>query len=866
MKLLPTVWPSPFIKGIRTLEGPYIDRQGEQYQPETGKRTDLREALDAVYKTPACITCYAFRDETSGETCDIPLFKKGIERELKENNCGVYSVAVGIDWDTPGHIPLTPALFELFCSDLSKAEKADNRLATWMCMYTTRHGARLIYDLTIPVEVTDAESKFISMLQSFKTNGLDLDMDCKDWTRRFYLPKIVRDNIPTYEEPFFKIEYKDRKLDLNLFKRATATMTLSCKKYVKPENMPEIEQSRKELQAMGSQGRMNQTYFYKEAKKIINKSHFAKDILDPSVPLLDDRGRNEKIGLMLGYLVPILIRKLEANITKIFALFHEKLLDIDTENGKTDPVIHFWNYLVTVYDKEWSKRQTELENEARREEDSGNRLLTMAKGMRLWCDAPELKSEDQDIVTSFVRGRLFAFVNKGFFPMDVNGWYSDLCLDKEQLIPFVRKGYLKDFINTTKESRSGDICSITPNEIINEHSVVAYEIRASPLQGVRGRIEGLNTMRPVLWLPMYQRNDRLSAKWDNGVDGWLRALFGDYYDVGCKWIGYALSFEEGSICAISLTGASGTGKKMFSEGLSECLERPEVATGLDLVGKGTGLLLRTPFLVCNEGLPMFPMQQPSDTFKQLTAGDPITVRELYKPAINIINPVRIILTANDHEIHRDLTKGKEVSPETRKALGERLLHIPISQEAENYLISIGGREHTEKEGSRWIRGDSGEDSDYVVARHFLWLMEHRPKRNKRDRYCVMGNCGANSSFTMYSRTELGALVTRACIELVEGKHPKYRRGKVIHSSGRVWVSPDCVITCLRENPNREIKILENEVMTVLKRIQKCSTRFDHNGIMMVELDLNEMLNYAKNVGMPALETARCYERAQGSLV
>ena len=32
---------------------------------------------------------------------------------------------------------------------------------------------------------------------------------------------------------------------------------------------------------------------------------------------------------------------------------------------------------------------------------------------------------------------------------------------------------------------------------------------------------------------------------------------------------------------------------------------------------------------------------------------------------------------------------------------------------------------TEQPGKRWIRGDGGQLSDFVVAKHFLWLYEHR---------------------------------------------------------------------------------------------------------------------------------------------
>ena len=138
-----------------------------------------------------------------------------------------------------------------------------------------------------------------------------------------------------------------------------------------------------------------------------------------------------------------------------------------------------------------------------------------------------------------------------------------------------------------------------------------------------------------------------------------------------------------------------------------------------------GALAKTPFIAINEGLPKMQGSSFSDKFKAMTAGDAIPLRDMYKPTINVINPIRFIFTANDHDILHDLTRGKDLTPETRNALGERILHFDVGDKASFYLKSIGGRRFTEKEGARWIRGDSGQDSDFVVAKHFMWVVSEQ---------------------------------------------------------------------------------------------------------------------------------------------
>jgi hypothetical protein len=860
--LHPMIWPDKYHLGIVTLDGPHVDNTGKTFFPELGTTTPLRDALNTSYPTDAHITCYALCDK-EGNTGDIPLMRKPVLRQIQEQGGNLYLTCIGLDWDTPGHIPLSPEILVDFLNKFLVASEQDERLGAWAAYYTSRHGTRVFYDLEKPVPVQDGEKYIVSIIKEFKRHGLNFDPTCKDWTRRFRLPKVVRDGIPTASEPMFDIQIQDKKLDIKQFKKADLASLIVAEPFTRKANYPTQEECHRLLWSRGAQGKDVMSFFHKKAKSIIRaSSRYYDNIFDASVGMCGDTGRNEFFQAMLGQLVPKLLNACDATVEQIFALLYEPLCALEILPGKVDPASHCWNFLNDIYAREHAVWLTKKNEEAEALEAGQNALERMADGMRRWCTADELFSEDNSVVEAFVKGHLFANVSEFFFPMTEDGWYSSLCLQRTQLVPRIRKSFLKDIVPTEKPDVRGDVVSLSPVEIANTHSTVVHEVQMSPLQGCQGRIDDMDGDKPILQLPMYQRNEFLTPQKSDAVDGWLRAFFGKHYARAERWLQYALAFEEGPICALSIKAPAGIGKKMLTEGLAECLVHPYLATGHDMCSRENGALLKTPFLVANEGLPAARDKAPADTFKELTAGDPIRIRELYKPAVSVINPVRIIFTANDHEILHELTKGKEVSPETRRALGERILHFDLDEGAETYLKRIGGRAFTERDGGRWIRGDSGQPSDFIVARHFLHLYKERKPRNLQDRFCVMGNCADVESFKIASRSEGYSMVVRAVVGLVEKRVPKFANMAFISKTGRVYVTLQAVLAYVREI--EEQKITEKVLEASLKSIMRSSTPILWNGLMMYEIDVEALLEYAKPWGIPCarIEEASAMNKGQ----
>ena len=834
------------MKGIKNLHGPHIDKHGKTFLPELGLDLPLLDALNTEHPSDAHITCYAL--SAGGKALgQIPLMTKGVLKQVQKDGGELVTTCIGLDWDCPGHVKLSPALLMGFLTSFLAACELDERLGSWTAYYTTRHGARVFYDLVEPVKVEDGEKYVTSIIKEFKKHNVMFDTACRDWTRRYRLPKVLRDGLATSKEPMFELQVRDIKLDIKQFKKASIDSLVATKPFERKASHPDTEEVHSYLFEDGSQGREVMSPYHKKAKACLRPTEFFGPIFTNNVALCGDTGRNDFFLKMLGTIVPKLISKCYANAEQIYAILDGPLCELEVAAGKQHPAEHCWNLIQDFYERDYAKYVEDQEKKAQAIEDGQTALEKMAIGMQQWCDAEELYDDDNAVVEAFVMGRIFANVGKYYYPINEDGWYSNLTLLNNQLVPKIRKSFLKDIIQTEKYNPQGELVSISPVEIANKHTTIVHEVQMSPLQGARGRIDNIDGDKPTLQLPMYQRNDYLPAEFNGAVDGWLDAVFEHNAVAAKEWLGYALDFEAGPICALSMAGAGSVGKKMIVEGLAECLVEPCSATAMDLCGSTNGALMKTPFLFVNEGMPKAKDMSPSDTFKSYTAGDAIRVRELYKPAINVINPLRIILTANDHGLLHELTRGKELTPETKKAMGERLLHFDISSKAETYLDRLGGRAFTEKDGGRWIRGDSGQPTDYVVAKHFMWLYKNRPRKAQNTRYCVMGNCNESESFQIASRSEFLPIVIRGIIGLFD-RPGSLKDHKKATKTGRALVTLQGVMAYIREI--NEERISERDLEAVIKSLLRVSKPTIYNHLHYYELNTQSIIDFAHPWGIP----------------
>lgn len=842
------VMPTKYLHGCRTLKG---EDNLLHFQNTCQEVVTLEEMLNTQYRTDAHFTCYSLQGMPQW-----PLLNKSILPEIREEGSDILQGFFAFDWDNEGHGEWTETLLNDFVTLLNNCQ--DELINSWTAAYTTTHGARLIYRLSALIPVDEAEKHLAWMIHHFQKNGfIGIDSSCKDYTRRFRCPQVMRDgeSRPTWEQSYYSLVTQENILDMNKVGKR-AVKAIATKTYFKRDkiSMPTIDQLEEMLFVKDKVTyRRKQTEFHKRSKKLLKDSPYLDILFNDAAPSWGQGHRNDEIGKIIGTITPILLNKLSASIQQVFALVVNPLLTLDNDQ---DWIAHGWNILLDIYEREINKLNIKREQQADEVAKSLDFLDNMVEGCREWCDDRELHSEDEEAAREFVKDNCIASVGGFLYLMNRDGRYQDFALTKDNIISRIRKTALKEIIPTKKINYTGEEVDISPAAIINQYTTPVREVQMRPVGGSGGYITDINGERPALVISTFSRNDKLIPTFDPFVNEWLVNLFGEHFDTGCAWIGNALAFEEGLICALSMEGASAAGKKLLAEGLSECLVYPHVA-GPEALYKQSSAFLKTPFLVIDESWPsMRTGVSPADKFKALTGGDGIVVDEKFKPHVKILCPVRMIMTANDNGIIRELLNGKNMGLNNRIAVGERLFHLKVSDKARIFLDSIGGRGHTAKEGARWIRPDSGSgSSDFVVAKHFLWLYHNRDKVNPSQRFLVMGNCAPGRGDgkqtvieTLLADSNHTPLVAQAIIELADNTQPQWRKYvRVNEEQTRMFVTRHGVHEYLRVVKSERLQ--ERDVYGGLCNLMQSTEPEVYDGAHWYEISLETLANIATQKGI-----------------
>lgn len=845
------VAPIRLLKGCSSIQG---DENLAFFKSNCLDVMPLEDMLSRQFRTDAHFFSYQLTDFPKW-----PRLNKSILPELRQDGYDVVLAYLTFDWDNPNHSGWTEEWLGKFSTLIGTC--TDPIISAWSALYTSANGARIIYKMSQTVPVDEAEKHIAWMFDHFQKNGFgensgfgQIDNNCKDWTRCMRCPQVIRDGKPTWEQDYYSIMTKEGVLDMNLVgKRSTKTIARKTYFNREKQEQPTFEQLDAFRHAKDrSTQREKQTEFYKRAKKALKDSIYLDILFNDAAPVWDKGRRNDEIVKMLGYIIPVLLKSTGASAPQIFSLAISPLLTLDNDQ---DWIAHGWNALLDIYEREVHKGNLEKEEVAKQASLELDYLDTMVEGMTEWCSSEELR-KDEDSAREFVKSNCIVTVQKYLYLIQENGRYLDFPLGKDQLISRIRSTSLKHIIDTSKTNQLGEVVDINPLTILNQHSTAVAEIHMKPVGIDGGCISNINGEKPVMVLSTFCRNDKLEPTFNPFVDQWLVNLFGEHYEKGCEWIANALAFEEGLICAFSMEGAASTGKKLFTEGLSECLKVPYIA-GPEAMYQQSPAFLRTPFLVVNEAWPKDRGTTPADKFKSLTGGDGIVVNEKFKPQVRVLCPVRIIMTANDNGIIRELISGKNMGVHNRIAVGERLYHIKISNRAELYLKSIGGRGFTAKKGQRWIRPDSGSDSsNFVVAKHFLWLYNNRGPVDSSQRFLVMGNCAPGAAVGKQTVIERlladnnhTPVVAQAIISLADcrtGSWTQYIRTDTEFT--KLWVTRYGVCRYIKEA--MEERVRDQEVFSAMQNLLAKPDPDKFDNVNWYEISVETLALIATERGIP----------------
>ncbi len=143
---------------------------------------DLWDALHFEWPFDAFATAYVVR----GARRHPRINKPGLEAGLI--SLPVEVTAFFCDMDNPGHGPWTD---DLFAQAMREYEALD--ILRTAGVYHTTNGRRFVQPLARPIPALDAELYLSRWLRQLEAAGLAPDENCKDWTRFFRLPHVIRD-------------------------------------------------------------------------------------------------------------------------------------------------------------------------------------------------------------------------------------------------------------------------------------------------------------------------------------------------------------------------------------------------------------------------------------------------------------------------------------------------------------------------------------------------------------------------------------------------------------------------------------------------------------------------------------------------
>jgi len=635
------------------------------------------------------------------------------------------------------------------------------------------------------------------LLRLFKTEmpkWIVVDDGLWDWTRVFRLPQVTRGGERTWEDPFYFFqENVENRLDPESFPAAGVTKNPEeVIPYVIPDvPKPTPEEVEAILWTQSETGRKISTKWFKAAKFLL-QGRECYDAVFKDQPIGEEGERDQTIQRYAGQISRLLSGISSYSPEGIYALLFGSVSFLTPDVQHPDWTETLWSAVLKYYAKE----------EAKSERDKikvDSKIDRIVSNMQKWCDHPAIHSDTAWERRQFALEHAICMTATDYYIMQENGFYHPSSTNKTIELPAIIKRQEMDDIIQTEITTEKGVKQIPAATMLKHHGTKVRELFGS-LAADGYTIKDIDGANASLVINMYKLRKDLEPKYSDEVDLWLQKLVKpeDWYLLE-SWLAHSLNFMEGPIAALSLAGAASCGKKMLVRGLEECLDTGVHATGKDFE-KFNNNLLKTCFVVVNEGLPKGRVNgiDIADTFRRLTGGDEIEVEPKFKDRIKIRNPLRVIFTSNNFDAIRQIFLYRELTLDDQEALSQRLIHLKAQAEAAHYLKALGGLSYTGKPGRRWVGGDAGQKSDFIVAKHLMWM--YTVKRHEYppgSRFLVEGPMNSSLIKEMKVRAGIAPKLVEAIINLLEMESPVSRGLSIDDGSGKVYMTNSGVMEALR---------------------------------------------------------------------
>lgn len=812
--------PGPSLRGLVTVDDG-LDGRGKDGGPV--KRSLLLRDLPSLFeddeRTDAHVVAYcAYHD---GELVERqPRINKDALPQLAEQGIEVLCHTVWIDLDLKDMLKRKGKVKWTEISDAEAStvwglvEQAHEILTAkgmaWTASYTTSGGLRFVHALALPVPAGSGYEALLARFHaSYALAGLPVDEACKDWTRLYRAPRVLRDDEYSINQAWFSYRtdfdddttyYVPRESDLIPPKKLDVHRPVFTDR---PRPDPDEARSLIEVLNPGT-GKWQLTVVGKHAKAALRQAQ-AFDVIFNHIPIAREGKRHELLTKTVGEVTGILHGNEWATPELVYGLLYEPADRLGDDEDWTGKV---WEMATTFWDREGNRKATQAAEVAEQvkeievvRESERQRFL---RGIRDWLPAVD-GMEDEEAI-EFVREHRYGIAMDSrrdlYHVLLPTGYYDDHVCGSAAL-PKVIEQRSMSWLMPTEEARDDGRGNVTYSPVRTEALVrrharvytgeeIRLDRRASYIQS---DYQGRDVFVDV---PFALRDDVQPELIQPIYDFWLAAAGGDRdrREEMLAAMGSLLLFQYGPTAAVLLWGEASAGKSVTALSLAECITTRRVADGASLVDNFNDSLRRSPIIHIeeaadrgNKGI------DAASALRRLVTAPYLAIEQKGRDKVTMQGVHRVLMTANSKDIIQRMMGNQARTASDWRAIGERLAEFRVDDGATRWF------EENNRgwiETRRWI-GTHGRTGLY--AKFWFWVLRNviqwdgdRPEMRGR-RLLYEGNCA--SMTIKHLEANAGGVPDVACAInrlLSEGGKPK-----VALKDGKIYLTTQSVIQDAVEN-------------------------------------------------------------------
>jgi hypothetical protein len=263
---------------------------------------------------------------------------------------------------------------------------------------------------------------------------------------------------------------------------------------------------------------------------------------------------------------------------------------------------------------------------------------------------------------------------------------------------------------------------------------------------------------------------------DPTISKWLELFAGPQHEKLLDWLACCPDLSK-PLCGLHITGAPAAGKTLLAHGLASIWS--DTPTSLrDALDDFNEPLSRCPIILGDEKLPQRWGRNITSELRELIGASTRPLRRKYKPVVDMIGCMRVILTANNRFLldARDMNTRDDLD-----AVAQRFLHIEAGREAADLLSSL-----PKAERERWRH--------VGLAAHALWLAETREIEHPGQRFWVDGTMSDMFRLLM-TGSHWNSLVSEFLVRYLDAPNALEDRckGLVKRGDGELLINEQAVI-------------------------------------------------------------------------